>query len=224
MNDLRTLLHENNSSSSTPIPTSLVDDDLARGRAALHRRRARRSVRAGLVGVAAAGVIAFAIQGAVPNGARTTATPPATSTTLGAVTLVDYTAEQPAGFTIDKVPAGWAVQDSKTYQLLLAPVGTKNDDTNNFADKIIIELSDQATGVNPIDVSVGAVTGTIYSMTDVDAKGNPIVGNVKTLYVKQPSGAYLAIQIWDASTWTNKQIAQFGAGIHPTGDATKTVG
>lgn len=229
MTDLRTLLHEN----ATPSPDirashSLLEDDLARGRSALRRRRSRRGVRTGLVAVASAGAIAFAALGGLPGGGSTTATgptsPPA-SATLGPVSLVDFTGTEPVGFTIDKVPSGWEVQSSNADQLLLAPVGLANKDTNNFADKIVVSLGDALPEELPgTDVAVGSATGTIFTMEDYDANDKPIPSLTKTLFVPQPSGSYLSIQIWDASGWTNAQIAEFGAGIHPTGEATVSVG
>lgn len=225
MTDLRTLLHENTTpSTNTTTSPSLIDEDLARGRTALRRRRARRGSRAGLMAVAVAGVVAFAAQGALPGASSTTAAPPTSSSVLGVATLVAFTGAQPTGFTIDKVPAGWDVQDLTVNQLLLAPAGLANSDTNNFVDKIIVGLTDRPTGVQPVTVNVGAATGELFTMLEPGPTGDPVPGKAKTLYVPQPSGKYLSIQIWDASTWATQQIGELGAGIHPTSAATTTVG
>ena len=37
--------------------------------------------------------------------------------------LVAYTGEQPAGFTLDRVPDGWEVQGVNRFFLMLAPQG-----------------------------------------------------------------------------------------------------
>jgi hypothetical protein len=45
-------------------------------------------------------------------------------------------------------------------------------------------------------------------------------GDTRTLFVKQPSGDYLAIQVWSGLGWSNDQIVEFGAGVGITEHAT----
>lgn len=235
MDDLRTLLHERTTLTATPSP-SLVQDDLARGRTALRRHETRRGARGAVMAVAAAGVVALATQGALGGGASTTASRPAATTappaisSAPAVSLVSFTGQQPAGFTIDTVPAGWGVVRSDADGLLLAPAGTgdrnSTDREVSLVDKIAVMQINTAAGMDGTDVSVdvGGAPGTLFTMQDEGPDGKPVASKTKTLYVKQPSDTYLAVQVWDASAWTDAQIAQLGAGIHPTDTATTTTG
>jgi len=49
-------------------------------------------------------------------------------------------------------------------------------------------------------------------------------GDTRTLFVRQSSGTYLTIQVWDGLGWDNARIAEFGASVHVTDDATPSVG
>lgn len=228
MDDLRTLLHDNTAPSAPAPSPSLVRADLARGRTALRRRRTRRGARGSLMALAAAGVVALVVQGAPGGGPSTTATPPAASSTLAATSLAAYTGKQPVGFTIDKVPTGWGVQVLDVYTLLLAPAEQAGQDAvdengaMSVADKIYVRTTDlipDLTGGTRVDV--GGSPGRLFRGQSEYRDGPPVASKAKTLYVEQPSGAYLTVQVWDASSWTDAQIAELGASIHPT-DATVT--
>ena len=41
------------------------------------------------------------------------------------------------------------------------------------------------------------------------------------LYVKQPSGGYLIVQVWDGLGWGPKEIVAFAAGVHVHADAKR---
>src|SRR3954466_7929924 len=136
MSDLRTLLHE--AADAGPIGPALasVDDDLARGRRALTRRRLRRAVPpTGLLVAVAAGLLVVGPQLTAPSapivaplGAATVG-PPASTTALPAgISLGPYAGRQPAGYTIDKVPQGWEIQNVDRYSLVIAPIGAKDQD------------------------------------------------------------------------------------------------
>jgi hypothetical protein len=208
-------------------PTTVqADADLARGRGALRRRRALQAA----TGSAFAIVVAAAAIAFTSTGTPTTSTPQAggttavTSTTTAAgaaaFALVAYTGEQPAGFSVDKVPAGWNVQGITEFSLVLGPDGAK---PHNSADP-----QDDTADTDP-DSFVGKVAVMLQS---VDEKGTPAgekvqVGGMKgvlvkkegskdgrTLYVPQPSGVNLQVQVWDGIGWSADQIVEFTEGIH----------
>jgi hypothetical protein len=189
---------------SAPSPAE-ADQDVARGRRALRRRRAVRGAGASVFAVAAlAAAIAYGA-GAGPShdNAPVVAAPAVVSTQL-----VAYRGEQPKGFTIDKVPAGWEVQGVNAASLTIAPVGAKDKNPDSFVDKIAIMLQSQDATDTPTGtaVQVGGKPGVINQGLGTD--------HGKNLWVKQPNGIWMLVQIWDARGWTDAAMVEFGAGIH----------
>jgi hypothetical protein len=220
MSDLRTLLHE-----AAPQPTAVselvVERDLARARRALRLRRTRRTgIAGGLVAASALAAVAVVNPGGSPS------TPTATATTQAGsagIQLVAYTGAQPAGFVLDKVPAGWAVRDSDSSLLTLAPEGDSAPASDGGPTSLVgtIAVSTQSdTGV-PTDVRLDDVTVAGRPAVIAHMKGS---GDTRTLFVQQPSGAYLTIQVWDGLGWDNSRIADFAASVHVTDDAKPTFG
>jgi hypothetical protein len=222
MTDLRTMLHE-----AAPLPApaavDLVDADLGRAHRALRRRRsARLGLGSGLAAVAAVGAFAIAAPGVFSSPAPAPAAGAAAGTVAPArgIALVAFTGEQPVGYTLDRVPAGWMVMASDAAALVLGPPGsTRAAKTSelDFEGKIVV-MQEGASSV-PTDVRRDAVTvagrpGMIAHMRD----------GGRTLFVKQPTGSYLAIQLWDGLNWSNDQIVQFGAGVHIHRSATVSAG
>jgi hypothetical protein len=220
MSDLRTLLHE---AAPLAVDTSdaLVESDLARAHRALRRRRARRlGTAGGLVAATAVAALVLTAPDGRPTATRAEGT---TSPRSSAVELVAYEGPQPAGFTLDTVPRGWAVRDSTTGLLTLAPRGSVAPSTPDGMTSL----------VGTIAVSVQSDTGvpTGVRLDDVRVAGHPAViahlegaGDTRTLFVRQSSGAYLTIQVWDGLGWDNRRIAEFAASVHITDDATPSVG
>jgi hypothetical protein len=137
--------------------------------------------------------------------------------------------KQPSGYTLDKVPAGWEINSNDTDVLLLAPVGFTEEPAPAPAEgeapapapgvslegKIAVMQQGAASfpsGIRMDKVQVGERPGVIAHM-----KG---AGDTRTLFVKQPSGDYLTIQVWSGLGWSNDRIVEFGAGVHVTKDAT----
>jgi hypothetical protein len=201
--------------------------DLARGRRALGRRRTVKGAAAGVFAVAAAAaVIAYGTAGrpaahpaspvvaapaksapAKSSPAKSSPAAPATSP-ISTARLVAYEGKQPKGYTIDKVPAGWEIQGVSNFVLTIAPVGDKDKDVDSWIGKIAVMLQSRDDHSRPTGtkVKVGRRAGVI---TVADGPTG-----TRSLYVKQPNGINLIVQIWDARGWSNEQIATLGAGIH----------
>ncbi|GLW27189.1 hypothetical protein Areg01_01300 [Actinoplanes regularis] len=202
-------------------PTTVqADADLARGRAALRRRRGLRGAAgSALVVAVAAAAFAFTTTG-TPTGSVPTAGGAPTATTADSFRLVAYTGEQPAGFSVDKVPAGWEVQGITEYSLVLGPIGAQprnsadpqgdvaDTDPDSFVGKVAVMLQsvDEKGTPEGETVKVGDQKG-ILVKKEGDEDG-------RTLYVPQQNGVNLQIQVWDGIGWSADEIAQFAAGIH----------
>ncbi|KUL24829.1 hypothetical protein [Actinoplanes awajinensis] len=207
--------------------TAQTDADLARGRGALRRRRALQAATGSAFAiVVAAAAVAFTTTStpapSTPQAAGPTATTAATTgvTASAAFALVAYKGEQPAGFSIDKVPAGWEVQGLDENLLTLAPEGAKprnsaepqgdqaDTDPYSFVGKVVVtlqSLDEQGTPAGEA-VKVGGKKATLVKKEG--AKDG------RTLYVAQPSGVNLQIQVWDGIGWSADQIVEFAEGIH----------
>ncbi|GAA2668309.1 hypothetical protein [Actinoplanes palleronii] len=205
--------------------TAQTDADLARGRGALRRRRALQAATGSAFAiVVAAAAVAFTTTStpapSTPQAAATTATATTGVTTSAAFALVAYKGEQPAGFSIDKVPAGWEVQGLDENLLTLAPEGAKprnsaepqgneaDTDPYSFVGKVVVtlqSLDEQGTPAGEA-VKVGGKKATLVKKEG--AKDG------RTLYVAQPSGVNLQIQVWDGIGWSADQIVEFAEGIH----------
>jgi hypothetical protein len=223
-----------------------ADADLARGRRALRRRRAALGTGASVFAVAAAAAVVAASTASAAKPQQPMARPaPATtapasgsgSASVKPARLVAYVGKQPAGYTIDKVPAGWEVQGVDTTVLTIAPIGDRDRDPHSFVGKIAIGLqsSDDHRTPQGTDVRVGGLHGVINEPEHGPAQvipsgpgtGTPQTiddSHTKNLWVQQKNGVWLQVQIWDASGWSNAQIVEFGAGLHVLPGAKASVG
>jgi hypothetical protein len=130
---------------ATPATDDQATADLTRGRRALTRRRTVKGAATGVFAVAAAAaVIAYGAAGrpathpAPPSAAAPTTAAQQPSTVTAR--LVAYQGQQPKGYTIDKVPAGWEIQGVDNYVLTIAPVTAKDKDPDSFVGKIAVML------------------------------------------------------------------------------------
>jgi hypothetical protein len=214
-----------------------ADADLARGRHALRRRRAALGTgAAAFVAAAAAAVVVASSSPGAP--AKAPAALPSTNGSVARAKLVSYVGKQPAGYTIDEVPSGWAVQGDDDYVLTIAPNGITDKDPHSFVGKIIITLQSSDDHATPqgTKVDVGGLSGVINEPDSPDDSGSPRPApsgvdsrywggrDGKNLWVHQKNGDWLQVQMWDASGWSNAQITEFGAGIHVLASAKKPVG
>jgi hypothetical protein len=122
--------------------------------------------------------------------------------------LVAYQGEQPKGFTIDKVPSGWEIQGVSPGALTVAPIGIKDQEPDSFVGKIAIMLQSQDDKSTPTGtaVTVGGKPGVIN-----DGQGTD---HGKNVWVKEPNGIWMLVQIWDGTGWTQESMVEFADGIH----------
>jgi hypothetical protein len=233
MTDLDTLLAQAAQSPIPPATGSIVDADVARGhRALVHRTMRRTGTRSVLAATLALGTFAAVHAGGSKSG--TTALKPSHQTVQPAVgpsirpqtvrpavgpsiRLVAYTGTQPAGYTVDSVPAGWEIQGVTNFALSIAPVGFPDTSLDSFAGKLAVMLMSKdekppTTGV-PVDVGVPG-TGRISHFNP----GEPI------LTFQDSAGHWLDIQVPASLHWTDAQVARFGAAVHAHATAVAGVG
>ncbi|MDX6255853.1 MAG: hypothetical protein QOJ11_2187 [Frankiales bacterium] len=201
MTDLDTLLSEAAHPDWAPVPDSLVDADLARGRRAfLHRRMRRTGTRSALAAVVAVGAFAAA----QPHGGHSGAS---------AIRLVDYTGTQPAGYTVDSVPAGWEIQGVSNYDLAIAPVGFADQRIDNFEGKLVVML-----------LSKDATPPTTGTAVDIGVPGTGRINHANPepiLDFQDAAGHWVEIQVPVALHWSDAQVTDFGNAVHvnPTAQA-----
>ncbi|MDO9397575.1 MAG: hypothetical protein Q7T71_13590, partial [Herbiconiux sp.] len=140
MSDLHALMSEAAPRLSATAET-VADADVARGRRSLRVRRARRT--ASISGIGAAALIGALVVATSTNGAGSTVAPQAGAgvVTSGATALVAFVGEQPVGFRLEMVPAGWEVQSSTLSDVVLAPPGARNQDGSEWVGKLGVQLS-----------------------------------------------------------------------------------
>jgi hypothetical protein len=230
----------------TPSPDQ-VEADVARGhRALVHRTMRRTGTRSVLVGALALGTFAVVHPEGSHRGAQPTAIAPATRTTTvapvirtttvapvirtttvaptkpkttvqPAIRLVAYTGAQPAGYTVNQVPAGWEIQGVNNFALAIAPTGFADQDLNDFVGKLVVMLisKDEKPPTDGVPVDVG-VPGT--GRISHDNPGEPI------LTFKDESGHWLDIQVPASLHWTDAQVAAFGNHVHANATAEAGAG
>jgi hypothetical protein len=236
MTDLDTLLSQAAHAPVPPAPESLVDADVARGhRALVHRTMRRTGTRSVLAATVAVGTFAAVHASGHPAGATgttalrpptqqvhpagatgTTALRPPTQqvhpTVAPTVKLVAYTGAQPAGYTVDSVPAGWEIQGVNHFALTIAPVGYADQSLDDFAGKLAVMLLSQdvkaPTDGVPVDLGVPG-TGRISHSNP----GEPI------LTFQDSAGRWLDIQVPASLHWSDAQVVAFGAAVHANGSA-----
>ena len=199
---------------AVPATSDQAEADLARGRRALRRRRTVKGAATGVFAIAAAAA-ALAYGTASPPAGHPAAAVPSTATAV--TTLVAYKGDQPKGYTIDKVPAGWEIQGNSDFALTIAPVGAADRNPDAFVGKIGIMLQSKDQHGRPpgTAMKVGGKAAVLDDVSNLPSK---------LMYVMQPNGIYLIVQIWDARAWTDNAIVDFAAGVHVLPNAQQGVG
>jgi hypothetical protein len=225
MSDITELFHQVAPSDLDPTPEA-VEADLARGRAALLRDHRRRTIRRSMIGTTtlAAGVAAVLIASQVggssapptnhvgpqihhpvtPSGGR------AAHRSAKAIRLVAYTGHQLAGFSVDKVPAGWHLSGSTQYALTIDPAGDRDNNPDVFAGKLTVLLASQDETSFPAKgdhIKVDGQPGIIWDL-----------GGIQLGYT-DAAGHRIVVQVPNRLHWTDTQIVSFAEGVHVTGNA-----
>ncbi|MEO6714630.1 MAG: hypothetical protein ABIM89_14510 [Mycobacteriales bacterium] len=239
MNDLETMLSDvGRAHSPQPLPDGVIDGDVARGRRALARRRMRQSATRLVVVVAlsAGAFVVVAPQGG--NAPDTVASPPVTRLDTSvpapvvaapAIKLVAYTGEQPAGYTVGTVPAGWEIQGVDNYALVIARRGDPDQEVGSFVGKLVVMLQskDEGDRTDGTEVSVGSTTGRIVRGDPAMASDGTITPgdmDAARLFFKDSAGHRLVIQAPVALHWSDAQIVEFGESVHANENAEAGVG
>jgi hypothetical protein len=208
MTELNNLLDR---ASELDHPPTSVDDDLARGRAALRRRRARGAIRIGsiaAVGVIAAGIVGSSALEREPD--NHAATPD-----QGADGVQLVAADADAGpYTFGKLPEGWEVQGVLPSAVTIAPAGFKDQSPYSFLGKLVIMYDQYApsgdlTTVNGRDFfSRGDSDHTTVMVTTRPGEPNG------TVYVQYP----------DSTGWDEATMIEFLDAVRVNESAQPGVG
>ncbi|HEY3775239.1 MAG TPA: hypothetical protein VGL69_19695 [Solirubrobacteraceae bacterium] len=238
MSDINALLKAVAPGAEPPSP-EVVEDDLARGRAALVAAHRRGRVRRGALGAVSLVVVAAVAvllvhpargghatptgQGHAGGGARVAGASGGGGAGGGGagggghprIQLVDYTGAQLAGFTVDQVPAGWQLSTSTSFALLITPDGSTNQDPDDFQGKLsVLTSSTDEHGLGPGDpVTVNGQPGRVHTS-----------GGVLILSYNAPNGFGIDIQAPSTLGWGAPQIVAFAEGVHVTANAVHSHG
>lgn len=191
-----------------------VQADVRRGRVALRRRRARRTVTAAAPATCLAVVVAIALQGSPGTPAPTVIERGDAVADTVQVKLVAYRGPQKDGFRIASIPEGFDLraQDSSALHLVLARRGdTTSSDV--YVDKLVVFLrsvSDRGSPGTP--VKVNGQPGGIRS----DDASRTITFKVGDVWVQA--------QCWNTVGLTEQQLVTFAEGIQVEGNPSVTRG
>jgi hypothetical protein len=193
--------------------------DLARGKELLARRTSRRML-GGAAATAAAAAIAVGAVAVVPSGPGAKPSHPgvaagqrtaagkrtAASQPTARIRLVAYTGAQPPGYMVTVIPAGWVIQGSNPYALVIAPVNAPNKDPDVFVGKLFV-------GQGAFDVSGSSAQGWVpvhitgrtayYSVQDATAG----------LEIEKTPSDWLTVQAPTSLGWTKQQMIAFALGV-----------
>jgi hypothetical protein len=211
MNDLNTLLDRAAGSPLSPVD---VHADLTRGHRALARTRRRRGA-AGLLGVAAAGVLGTGVVRFMADDAPQQASerPGTTRAQKQGITFLAQPFE--AGpYTFDASPQGWEVQGVSPSSVTIAPVGAADQDPSSFVGKLAIFFHG-----NPLtgeQVERDGRTFWIhhnggYTMIDTPTLPGEPTGNVQ-------------LQFPNDTGWTRESMLDFLAHVHVGAGAVPGLG
>lgn len=175
--------------------------DLTRGRRLLARRRRQRAFGAAAATAVTAAVAAGVVT-TVPGG-------PAPKSPPAAIRLVAYSGTQPPGYTVRVIPAGWVIQGSNPFALVIAPANARSKDPDDFIGKLVVTQEAFATnggsgaGWSPVPVA----GHTAYYAAEIG--GTPVAG----LVIEEAPGRWLLVQAPTSLDWTRDQMVQFGLGV-----------
>jgi len=187
------------------VSDDVVRGDLARGRAALRRRRFRR----GLTGLSATAAVAVAAV-AVVSGQQASDIDGGGS----GLDLVTYDGAQLPGFTVGKVPEGFVLQGSNQYSLDIARPGDTSS-IDDYRGKLVVLLQSTTMTETPKGkaVEINGRPGTISKVDDAAAQ----------LYYSD--GRHdIVIQSWAGLGLTDDELVEFARSVTVTSDAVAMAG
>jgi len=199
------------------------DEDLARGRRLLRRRRQRMAGLAGVTAAVLCGILVpLSLNGSAPAASHpvaaasspvsthpkaasspTRTTTPVTQT--HAIKLVAWIGTQPPGYKVDWMPKGWVVQGSSPFALTMASPGTKDKDPTVFVGKLVVMLQSADASAPPAN------------WADQPVNGRPgkfdVQGDTQILTFKVASGQWVWVQAPVSLGWDSAELAKFGGGV-----------
>lgn len=189
--------------------------DLRRGRKLLARRRRHRAFGAAaataVTAAVAAGVVTTVAGGPAPKSPLAATSAPATkgAPATAAIRLVAYTGTQPSGYTVRVIPAGWVIQGSNPFALVIAPADARSKDPDDFMGKLVVtQESFDTNGAGGAGWSPVPVAGhTAYYAAEIG--GTPVAG----LVIDEAPGRWLLVQAPASLSWTKQQMVRFGLGV-----------
>ena len=203
-----------------PAPVDVIEADLTRGRRAVRRRRTFQAVAGSVAGIAAIAVAVSFTGGNAGGGSDIGRPPVVAESATGGLKLVDYRGTQPKYFTVDKVPAGYFIQNDNEGGLTIAPDSAKNPgpgvdpskapmyDPNDLGGKIGIYLEQKSYRGNE-------------DGEKVTVAGHPTIvhhiGPTTQLLISVSSDVYATVQFDVALTMD--QMLEVGAGLHVAQEA-----
>jgi hypothetical protein len=209
MNDLIDRLANLGHTPTGPPPVAAIEADVARGRAALRRRRLKVGTSMLSLAVVVGGGVAWFTSGD-SNGKPHSPTV-ATPTAPLKVKLVDYVGQEPPGFHIGVIPQGYGLdlQASTPYEVVIAPTGDSDKSPDSFVGKVAITAEDASEygGLS----SLGSQSVTIG--------GNPgRIGDdgTATQVWRQIGSIIVDVQCWDSIGLTHDQIVNFASSVSTT--------
>lgn len=213
MDDLKAVLERALDHVPTPEQDANPQDDLRRGRGLLLRRRA---LRAGAVlGAAAVAIAVIPLMAKSPApGAHPAGRADANAD--GTVRLVAYNGAQPPGYEVKEIPAGWVIQGSNSFALVIAPANDPDKNPDSFLGKIMVgwqsTLGSSAFGK---PVKVNGRPG--YYQADAGA-------HTQMLVFEDAHGRWLDVQSPAGLRWSLDQLLRFGGGVTVLPGAKKSKG
>jgi hypothetical protein len=241
MMDLHTRLERLGGTIESPS-TAEIDADLARSRRARRRRRAFQTAGGAAFGTAAI-LAAFSFTGAqLGHRDATRPAPPVAHASARHLQLVDYRGTQPKYFTVDRVPAGFFVQDQNESGIMLAPIAARNPgpdvdpsaspifDPHDFGGKIGVFLERRGYRTASGDkVTVGDKAGVLMKLPPVGtAPGDPTPtaetrDTAWQLFIEESADVWAVVQFDGGLGLSRAQMLEVGAGLHVHPEAIDAV-
>ena len=228
MTDIQHLLTSAADSVEAPT-TGDARADLARGQRALRRRTARRlALRTGVGGALAAAALAagpFASSNGTHGPATADSSSPsaiATGATPDAkkLELVAYEGPNPHGFELELIPDGWKITNSGESTFVIAPEDyvdpVPTEGVIDMHGLSVVLAKDVPSPLVGRHVTVNGRPGIVFVTSDNDG--------TRTLFVRQPSGLHLAVQLNGGLGLDEADLVAIANGITITPDAVGSAG